>query len=133
MATGTRCLRLGRITRMGFAVKRFKGRGRGVVALKPYATGDVLFETEIIPVPPAELKALRRTVLKHYYFDWHGFTFLPLGDAMLINHSAEPNVDWKLMRRRTVVFFACSDIAKGHELFHDYGWTDTEWKQVLDR
>lgn len=49
---------------------------------------------------------------------------IPLGYAMLYNHSRKPNLYWVRNKKKSVLFFyAYKNIAAGDELTHNYAYT----------
>ncbi len=70
------------------------------------------------------------TVLNHYLFAWpkHGDgRAIVFGNASLLNHSANPNLEWDTDEGREVVVFTASrDIEAGEEILVDYD--DEYWK-----
>jgi SET domain-containing protein len=48
---------------------------------------------------------------------------IPLGYAMVYNHSSNPNAEWDIDEEdnRFVRFFAVEEIKQGEEILHDYG------------
>jgi len=56
---------------------------------------------------------------------------IPLGLAMIYNHSETPNAEWDVNEEddNFIRFYALQDIAKGQEILHDYGtiyWSSRE-------
>ena len=47
---------------------------------------------------------------------------VPLGNAMMYNHSSDPNAEWEIHDDNNFVRFkALKTISKGEEIFHNYG------------
>ena len=111
-------------------------RGRGVVAGRAIAAGELIERAPVVVVPREDRAALDATRLGDYIFMWeHGTTgqdihsgkgraALVLGFASLINHSAEPNCDFvRYIEGEALDLVALRDIAEGEELTFDYGMT----------
>lgn len=100
------------------------GKGRGVVAGKDIARGEVIERAPVIPVDPAQVAALCATVLDHYVYDWFpGSTGLAvaLGFGSLYNHSYQPNAYYKKDFANNVLeYVALTDIAAGSEIVINY-------------
>jgi len=106
-------------------VRESPGRGRGVFALRDFEPGELIETAPVIVLPPEDRTRLQLTTLARYQFKWprvEGATAVPLGYAMLHNHSSEPNAtreddpDEDLMH-----FLAVRPIAKGDEITVNYG------------
>lgn len=61
-------------------------------------------------------------VIDNYYYDWDGTRWcLPLGYAMLYNHSYKPNAQYIFdYENELLVFEAIADITKGAEILVNY-------------
>ena len=102
-------------------IRPIAGKGRGVFAERAFARGALIERMPVIVVPGDEWRRLEETALRDYYFDWGAEAAVPLGFAMLYNHSAHPNV--RVVRHFSealVDFVAMRDIAPGEELTHNY-------------
>ena len=104
------------------AVKRSKGRGRGVFALCDISEGT---EIERVPVLVLEVKALydneHDSRLLNYVFEWGNNTVaLALGYGSLYNHSFKPNARYDDVGQATKVYSAIRDIESGEETTINY-------------
>ena len=62
------------------------------------------------------------TCFTRLYVDTEEY-YIPLGHAMVYNHSASPNAEWDIEDEdeRFVKFYALKEIKQGEEILHDYG------------
>ncbi len=121
-------------------VRRSKIHGRGMVATKDIPSGTRIIEyageriTKVESDRRDEARAARRAaggdgcvyifeINKRYDLDGH----MSWNTARLINHSCEPNCESTNIRGR-IWIVARRDIAKGEELFFDYGFDVENWK-----
>lgn len=106
------------------AVVLFPGKGRGVVALRPFSAGDLVERAPVIVVPAHEVATLCTTALGRYYYEWgedDEQAALALGYGSLYNHSFEPNLDYEFREDENVIeYFALRPIASGEELTINY-------------
>ncbi|HET7487443.1 MAG TPA: SET domain-containing protein [Acidimicrobiales bacterium] len=100
------------------------GKGRGVVARRPIAAGQVVEKAPVVVIPAAQWPLVEETVFGHYCFEWeeeHGTYALVLGRPSLFNHSYEPNMlCHRRFRTRRMEFVARRDIDRGEELTINY-------------
>lgn len=105
-------------------VARLAGKGRGVLAGRPFDEGEVVDAAHVVVVPAAQWEHLQRTAMRHYCFIWDddtGSVAVALGRASLFNHSYTPNVlSEKRLRDRLIVFTALRAIDAGEELTLNY-------------
>mgnify|MGYP003655492367 CR=1 FL=1 len=105
--------------------------GLGVFADKDYIQGDTI---ELCPYLITNYTDVGDECVLHDYMfhtpyvDEEEF-YIPLGLAMVYNHSTSPNAEWEIKETdyRFVRFFALDEIKQGEEIFHDYGieyWKD---------
>ncbi len=111
---------------VGAGLEVREGRyGRGVFATRRFARGKAVEVCPTLPLPDAEVSGL----LSDYVFKSlsEGEVLLILGFGMLYNHSAEPNLEYVQESPETMTFVALKPIARGDELFIDYGeeWWET--------
>ena len=103
---------------------RVPGKGRGIVAGRPLAAGDVVDAAPVVVVPAVERPVVERTALGRFVFVWDdrtGSLAVALGRASLFNHSYSPNVvSEKRFAARLIVFTAIRDIPAGEELTINY-------------
>ena len=115
--------------RIGFT----EARGRGVYALSDLPKGTVIIRAPVIHFDKVDTEKVSETILEHYIyagFDSEETSWIPLGHALLINHSDEPNVDWKChdTDKNLLDYYAVRDISAGEELFVDYGYEPTKFR-----
>jgi hypothetical protein len=120
-----RCERMGAVEKIGY--RNIAGKGRGVVATKPIAAGELV---ERSPVLPISMETSERPGLSDYAFAWGedvpGFAAgmecaIGLGYLGLYNHAKPSNV--RLERnyaKNEMSVHALRDIAPGEELTIDY-------------
>lgn len=100
----------------------------GVFAGEVIAQGTIIEESPCLVLERDWEKM--NTVLNHYLFAWPkdgDGRAVVFGNASLLNHSPNPNVDWETDEAREVVVFkALRDIAQGEEILVDY--TQDYWK-----
>lgn len=105
--------------------------GRGVFATKALRRGEIIERSPVILLPKNEGDALLETILGRYMFqtdDNTRFVFA-LGLASLINHNDQANAEF-FVSVESISIVAQRSIAKGDEIFHDYGWTEEEWQRA---
>ncbi|MBN1279280.1 MAG: SET domain-containing protein [Chlorobium sp.] len=101
--------------------------GRGAFAAEPIRNGDIV---ERCPALEVTDKDVGGELLNYVFYgsDEHK-RLVAMGNGMLFNHSSTPNVAY--YREDTglgavLILYALRDIAKGEELFYNYGddwWT----------
>ena len=99
--------------------------GLGVFADKDYAQGDTI---ELCPYLVADYDDIGDKCVLHDYMFYTPYEdieeyYIPLGLAMVYNHSANPNAEWNIKDEddRYIRFFALKEIKQGEEILHDYG------------
>ncbi len=106
------------------AVVHFPGKGRGVVALRSFAEGELLERAPVIAVPAREVPSLSATTLSRYYYEWgpqDDCAAIPLGFGALYNHSFEPNTRYEFCEdERVIQYLALRAIDAGEELTINY-------------
>ena len=114
-------------------VVHVEGKGRGLVAARDIARGEVILTEPVIVVrSPDEIRLIdEKTVLGLYAVEWgQGSVCFPLGLTMLINHTrkqdrrnvtAEHDYDNDVICVRAV-----RDIATNEELLFDYEVADDQ-------
>ncbi|MFN2608448.1 MAG: SET domain-containing protein [Acidimicrobiales bacterium] len=105
-------------------VVAIRGKGRGVVAGRPFAAGEVLEQAPALVIPADEWDLAGATLIARYAFRWRepsGDSALALGRCSLLNHSYSPNA-WarNRVRERLIEFVALRDIAEGEEVTINY-------------
>lgn len=114
------------------AVKRVKGKGRGVVARRAIRAGEVI---ERVPVLVLRLDEIRDgdgwTGLAGFCFLWgEGTVALALGYGSLYNHSFDPNSRYDDEGQRVKVYTAIRDIGAGEEITINYNGEPTDRSPV---
>jgi SET domain-containing protein len=111
-------------------IRSSPGRGRGVFAREPIASGTIIEAAPVIVLPAADCPMLDRTIIYDYYFHWDGDPdgegrgALALGLVTLCNHSNRPcaRVD-RNHAQLTLSLIATAPIKPGEEVTIDYGCT----------
>ena len=112
---------------------------RGVFARRTFRSGDVIEIAPVILVPNTQRALIRQTGLENYVFDWGGgCTAVALGYGSLYNHAYNPNAQYcQDIDRKTLEFFALSDIAEGEEITINYNGSSESsrpmWFNVKNR
>jgi SET domain-containing protein len=104
------------------AVKRIKGKGRGVFARRLIRRGELIERVPMLVLPAEEFHdGPGKTGLANYCFDWReGTVALALGYGSLYNHSYRPNARYEDVWPQTKEFTALRDIAPGEEITVNY-------------
>ena len=113
--------------------KKTKDMGWGVFASEKIIKGDSIDVNYCI-----EIKDNNPKLFYDYAFmcprkkkDVNDISFrvIPLGLGSVINHSSDPNADWKDGEHKwTLEWYAIKDIEKDEQIFTDYG--KSYWKNV---
>jgi SET domain-containing protein len=111
-------------------------RGRGVVAERAIAAGELVERAPVLIIPEADRAAVDPTNVGNHIFMWEhdtlaqdlytgrGRAAVVLGYTSLVNHSDTPNCDFvRHIHALALDLFAVRDIAPGEELTIDYGLT----------
>ena len=111
-------------------------KGRGVVADREIACGELIERAPVLIIPEAERGVVDATNAGNYIFMWEhntvaadlytgkGRAAVILGHASLVNHSDTPNCDFvRFIEALTLDLFALRTIRTGEELTIDYGLT----------
>ncbi len=106
------------------AVASFPGRGRGVVALRAFAQGELVERAPVIALSLEDRERIHDSLLARYYFEWgeddEGAAIV-LGYGSLYNHSFSPNLCYEFHETEFAIeFVALCDIAAGEELAINY-------------
>jgi len=115
-------------------VAKSKIHGLGVFADKDYSVGDTI---ELCPYLVSSKSDIGDECVLHDYMFYSPYEgeddlyCIPLGLAMIYNHSETPNAEWDVNEEddNFIRFYALQDIAKGQEILHDYGtiyWSSRE-------
>ena len=100
-------------------VKRFKGKGRGVIATVDVKAHDVI---EVCPVVLFKVARGENHICEEYAFRWDSkHIAIALGYGSLYNHSNKPNAYYDHnIRSKTLIVYALHDIPKGTEICFNY-------------
>ncbi len=113
-----------RTTPPSLRVASVKGKGRGVLAARRFAEGEVVERDPVLVIPAGDWPGVQHTVVSKYCFLWHegrDEAALALGYGSLFNHAYTPNVKAQLhLRERVIEFVAVRDIAEGEEITLNY-------------
>jgi len=100
------------------------GKGRGVVAIRPYRRYEVVASASVVVLSAADWAAIEGTVLGQYCFRWGDGgdeRAVALSAASFFNHSYDPNTCPKLLLDDfRIDFLAMRDIDSGEELTFNY-------------
>jgi uncharacterized protein len=106
------------------SIWEFEGKGRGVVAVRPFQTGELIDESPVLVIPADQWPHVEQTVLADHCFRWgpnDEDAALVLGVCQLCNHSFEPNARYtRSLERLTIRFEAIRDIEPGEEITVNY-------------
>lgn len=111
-------------------------RGRGVVAEREIAGGELVERAPVLVIPEADRAAVDPTNVGNYIFMWEhdtvaqdlyarkGRAAVVLGYTSLLNHADAANCDFvRYIDALAIDLVALRDIAAGEELTIDYGLT----------
>ena len=105
-------------------VRTIRGKGRGIIAGRRFAEGEVIERNPVIVIPDHEWALVGESVLSAFCFSWGNGaedTAIALGHGSLLNHSYQPNVFAQLrIRQRQIEFVALRDIEEGEEITLNY-------------
>ncbi len=121
-----------------FELKRIPGKGLGVFATKDFEVGEIIESCPVLQLTPTERKHAEKTILNHYIYPWRSTrsASVVFGYGSLINHSYEPNADWKQnFKTLSMVYRAIKPIRKGEEILVNYNGepddqTEIDWFDV---
>ena len=107
-------------------VAKSKIHGLGVFADKDYSVGDTI---ELCPYLISNENDIGDECVLHDYMFYSPYEgeedtfYIPLGLAMIYNHSETPNAEWDIDDEDElfVKFYALTEIKKDEEILHDYG------------
>jgi hypothetical protein len=104
------------------AVKRIKGKGRGVFARRLITKGEVIEKVPMIVMSAKEYEEeLSGSRLSNYCFAWgRNQVALALGYGSIYNHSYKPNARYEDVGPQTKVFLALRVIESGEEITVNY-------------
>lgn len=105
-------------------VRRFAGKGRGVVARRPLRGGAVIDRNPVVVMPRGEVAAVERTLLDEYVFLWgetRDEVAVALGAMSLLSHDYHPNAVYERHPESEELWLrALRDIAEGEEITINY-------------
>ena len=120
---------------MSIDVKHFPGKGRGVVAQRPFAAGETIERPPVLVIPASETPLIRDTRLAHYYFEWGENckqAAIALGYGSLYNHSYTPNARYEFREDDDCLeFIALREILPGEEITINYNNLGPDAKKPL--
>ena len=109
-------------------------RGRGVFTTKNIKKGTVLEISPVLVLTEPERKAIEKTLLYHYVFEWGDDktkAALALGYISLYNHSYDANCEYEMeFGKKRMTIRTVKDIKKGEELFINYNATPDDKTKV---
>jgi SET domain-containing protein len=120
------------------AVKRIKGKGRGVFALRRIRKGEVIERVPMLVMTAKEFEEeLSGSSLANYCFAWgRNQVALALGYGSIYNHSYMPNARYEDVGPQTKVFLALRAIEPGEEITVNYngrpGSRTKVWFKVIE-
>jgi SET domain-containing protein len=110
-------------------VRRFEGKGRGVVARHALRKGDVIDRNPVVVLPPEQVAAIELTVLDDYVFIWgerRDHVAMVLGAISLVSHDYSPNAVYERhLELEELWLVAFRDIAAGEEITINYSGSPT--------
>lgn len=109
---------------MSLKVVEIDGKGRGVVAGRGFAAGEVVERVPVIVLSAEERLLIEKTALYDYRFAWgegEDRVAIALGYGSLYNHSYAPNAYfWRHYDEREIEFVALRAIGSGEEVTVNY-------------
>jgi len=124
--------------RLDIKIIKTANKGRSVLAERNYKKGEIIESCPVIILSPKERKEAEKTILNYYIYPWKSTrgASVVLGYGSLINHSFNPNADWKQnFKTNSMVYRAIKDIKKGDEITVNYNGepndeTEIDWFEV---
>ena len=111
------------------AYRIIAGKGRGVVATKPFARDETIERAPVILLPKSDTDLLEETILSRYYYVWkneepgagQSQSAIVLGLGSLYNHSYTPNAIYiRDYEQNEMQYKALRDIEAGEEITVNY-------------
>ena len=81
----------------GFAIRKFPGKGRGLVATRAFAQGELIATCPTFELSPEEVRRIDETSFHNHHFshpELDDAGLIALGPLTLTNHAPEPNAGW---------------------------------------
>jgi hypothetical protein len=103
-------------------VKPIPGKGRGVIAERDFAAGEVVEVAPVVLVPDADAAGVHGTIVARYWYEWdEGDYALVMGYGSLYNHSFDPNAEYvRDFEGLTMSYVALRPIRAGEEVTINY-------------
>ena len=109
-------------------------RGRGVFANCRIRKGEIIEVAPVIVISRKEETLIKNSSLYNHCYEWGARgdqTALVLGHGCLYNHSFTPNAMYDpQLKRKTIVFRALRNIAKGEEVTHNYNGSPNDQSPI---
>ena len=124
--------------RVTVLVTEIPNKGRGVVAARRIAQGELIETAPVVPIALEQRAHVERTVLDHYVYDWQdGALAVALGNGSLFNHCYTPNAHYtKRFDAAAIEYRALFDIEAGDEITINYNGAPDDltplWFDVVD-
>ena len=112
------------------------GKGRGVVAGQDIKKGELIERSPVLVIPDGDRRGIDPSILFTYIFMWEegcveedlykhrGRAGVVLGYTSMLNHSFDPNADYKHHIDEAMLdIYAVKDIEAGEEITIDYRMT----------
>ncbi len=97
-------------------VEPIPGKGRGIIALKQIAEGEVIEQVPVIIVPDPQWEIIEQTALKDYYLYWDEHSCaIPLGYCAFYNHSENANASFIRHRKDCMLEIKALRDIEAHE------------------
>jgi uncharacterized protein len=106
------------------SVRKVRGRGRCVFALRKIKAGEVIERAPVIVIPKKQWPAVKKSILEEYAFDWgenDEDSVIALGYVSIYAHSYSPNAKLEQLTDELLMeVTALSAIAAGQEITINY-------------
>ena len=107
-------------------VERIEGKGRGIVATRDIAAGELIETAPVLVIPNCEWEMIDVSFLFGYIYLWGDEVGVGMGLSSFYNHSYSPNAFYvKHLERRTLEFRALRPIPAGEEIVINYNGDPT--------
>ena len=120
-------------TKIFLSESKIPKAGQGVFANRPIKNGEVIEECPVFVLPRKDYPAVKKTILRNYYFMWGKSTSgICFGYGSYYNHSYQPNATYrKKIKDRVIEFIAIKDIKKFEEITVNYNYGKSQSKKRL--